>query len=106
MSVTAIHAWFRRRRRVAAVAVMLVLGAAVAAAHSAPMEDHVGGGAAMCLAIVAIAGVAAVAATPDLGRLRYTHLRSSTPFSVRVVLRRPVPLARSRAGPELQVFLL
>ena len=54
----------RRRGRLAIVCAIALLGASVAAAHSSLAADHMGGAAAMCLAVAV--GGAAIAALPGL----------------------------------------
>lgn len=110
-----------KRHAIAAVGVIVALGAAVALAHGAPGQDHMGGMSAMddlgvdqsavvsmCLAVLEVGAVGAVLMT---GRLLLRHLAAAVPrtrgtTNVLAPERRSVA-PRARAGPELlQVYRL
>lgn len=97
----------RRRRRLALLAVVLALAGAVVVAHGALAGDHMGHGAAMCVAVMTAGGLAILrlgrAVAVPVGR----RLESSVGAARLVVVAGPRPPARCRAGPPaLQVFLL
>jgi hypothetical protein len=96
----------RRHRRHAALLVAVVsLAAAVIAAHSAMAGDHLGGAAAICLAVVEVTGAAVILAAPSAPSLPARARRQ-------MGVRKPAGLvpvrvagAPARAGPAvLQVF--
>lgn len=98
----------RQRRRVVAVMAVLALAGVVTTAHSAMGGDHMGDAAVMCVAVLAVAGVAVLAAVAGAPRswlpVRWTRRPSGAAHLPLVVL---VPLPRARAGPSaLQVFRL
>lgn len=98
----------RQRRRLLAVAAVLALAGTVTVAHSAMGGDHMGDGMAMCVAVLAVAGVAVIVAVAGAPRswlpIRWNAPRADTP---RIPLLALVPQPRARAGPSsLQVFRL
>lgn len=98
----------RQRRRLLAVAAVLALAGSVTVAHSAMGGDHMGDGMAMCVAVLAVAGVAVIAAVAGAPRswlpVRWTAPRTGAPALPLLAL---VPQPRARAGPSsLQVFRL
>jgi peptidoglycan/LPS O-acetylase OafA/YrhL len=107
VSLIGIHGVLRRRRRrIAACVVVLSLSGAVAAAHAAPMSDHMGDGVAMCLAVAAVAGAALLGfGRRSGGTLRFPVIHSlDLPVRDELALLRALP--DKRAGPRfLQVFL-
>lgn len=98
----------RQRRRVAAVVAVLALAGVITVAHSAMGGDHMGDGMTMCVAVLAVAGVAVIAAVAGAPRswlpVRWLARPAGTPRLALVVF---VPQPRARAGPSsLQVFRL
>jgi len=98
----------RQRRRVAAVAAVLALAGVVTVAHSAMGGDHMGDGMTICVAVLALAGVAVISAVAGAPRswlpVRWPVRRAGV---VRLALVTLVPAPCARAGPPgLQVFQL
>jgi peptidoglycan/LPS O-acetylase OafA/YrhL len=98
----------RQRRRLVALAAVFALAGAVTVAHSAMGGDHMGQGTAMCVAVLAVAGLAVLAAVAGAPRswlpVRWTAPRLAAP---RGTWPAPVPQPRARADPSaLQVFRL
>jgi hypothetical protein len=77
----------------ALVCAVVLLGASVASAHTSVGDDHMGEAAAVCLAVV-VAGGAALAAVPRLGRLVPAPPRPVDADCTRA----PVPTARRAPG--------
>jgi hypothetical protein len=98
-----------QRRRLMSLAAVLAVSGAIVTAHSAMGGDHMGGGAAACVAVLEIGAlaVAAVASAPACAPLTELWARLPRPLAaVRPELAWP-PEPRARAAPTvLQVFRL
>lgn len=112
MSTLTINAFLRRqRRRLLLLATLLTLGGAVAGAHGAMAQDHMGHGMVMCTAVLEAAALAVAAAVllgvPAAIRLPRWMAVAAVPPSDPVALRPAPGHPRARAGPALlQTFRL
>jgi hypothetical protein len=108
VTFTRLHGLARRQRqRAVLLAVVLCLAGAVMVAHGALAADHMGHGAAMCLAVMTASGLAVLrlahATSFPVGR----RLGASAGAARVLAVLGPRPAVRCRAGPStLQVFLL
>jgi hypothetical protein len=94
-------------KRLATILVVAAVGGGVLISHGALAMDHMGDGAAMCVAVLD-AGLLATGLTVLHRRARPMHSRHPLVFLRPLAFARapaPQPAARIRAGPErLQVF--